>query len=200
VTASAHLSDEDLVLYAAQMEQVKARIDAARDFLKPPFIYPRVEAGLLQVRQAMEALALSSLITNRKAVEGVATAFAKKNHDDALKLVRTVNPRFWPKPTSQGFDDQLGLRSMVPVTTGFLTEHEYMPTWGRLSAWLHASNPFELMTPPEVGATLGIEVGHKLITLLQHHSIGLLDRDELVVCVMNGSPTGRVHVTRFGSL
>ena len=187
------LSDEDMVLYAAQMEQVKARLDAAFEFLQPPFIYPRVEGGLLQLRQAMEALMLSSLITNRRAVERV---FAKKNHDDVLKLVRKVNPTFWPEPSSQVLDDH-GVIAMDPVTTGFLTEDEYMPTWGRLSEWLHATNPFVAMRSPQEGALFGLEVGQKLITLLNHHSVRLLERDELLVCMMNEKTSGRVHVFSF---
>jgi hypothetical protein len=193
------LSDEDMTLYAGQMEQVKARLDAAIEFLQPPFVYPRVEAGLLQLRQAMEALVLSSLITNRRSVERVAGAFAKKNHDEVLKLVRAVNRAFWPEPSSQVHDDHGVVVSMDLVTTGFLTEAEYLPTWGRLSEWLHATNPFAAMRSPEAGAKFGLEVAQKLVTLLNHHSVRLSERNELLVCMMSEATTGRVHVFSFGS-
>jgi hypothetical protein len=194
------LTGEDMSLYAAQMEQVKARIDAASHFLQQPKTYPSVEAGLLQLRMALETIALSSLITNRRAVEAVSTAFSKKDHGDALKIVREVNPKFWPVPIEDGYDAKRGLRTMEPIGSGYLSETDYLPTWGRLSAWMHATNPFRPLPDLDQGAELGCWVIEKLIALLNQHWVDLAERDESIVCMMNEEVTGRVHVTGFGQV
>lgn len=76
---------------------------------------------------------------------------------------------------------------------------DYMPTWGRLSEWLHATNPFAAMRSPEAGAQFGLAVAQKLVTLLNHHSVRLSERNELLVCMMSDATTGRVHASSFGS-
>ncbi|MCB5275905.1 hypothetical protein BJG92_03459 [Arthrobacter sp. SO5] len=197
MTEFASLTSDDFELYAGQMEQIKARIKAAAGFFEPPNVYPSVEAGLLQLRLALETLVLSSLVTNRKAVEAVSTAFAKKEHKDAFKLAKELNPAFWPVPCTQIHDDDGEVIEMRAIAGGHLTEDEYLPTWGRLSAWLHATNPFQTMPEPSVGATYGIQVARKLVVLLDHHYLSLLERGESMVCMMNEANSGRVHTFGF---
>jgi len=179
------------------MEQIKARINAALEFLQPPYVYQSVEAGLLQLRLALETLVLSSLVSNRKAVQSVAAAFTRKKHDEAFHLAKQLNPAFWPVPCEQVMGENGGLTQMRPVTSGYLTQEEYLPTWGRLSAWLHATNPFQEMPEPAEGAAYGMDVARKLIVLLDHHYLSLLERGESMVCMMNESSSGRVFVTGF---
>ncbi|MFF1828971.1 hypothetical protein [Paenarthrobacter sp. NPDC058040] len=197
MTEFVSLSSADGELYADQMERIKARIDAALEFLQQPPVYASVESGLLQLRLALEMVALSSLVTNRKAVEAVSTAFAKKEHNDALKLVRQLNPEFWPVPFTRIPNDTGEPIEMRALTSGYLTEDEYLPTWGRLSAWLHASNPYQSMPEPSEGAAFGLQVADKLIALLNQHYLYLLERGEGVACIMNESTSGRVLVTGF---
>ncbi|WP_324644168.1 hypothetical protein [Pseudarthrobacter sp. LT1] len=191
------LTPEDFTLYADQMEKIKARIDAAAMFLQPPHVYPSVEAGLLQLRLALEALALSSLVTNRKAVATVSAAFMKKDHAGALKLVKRVNADYYPLPSEQTLDESGRAVAMREITEGFLTEGEYLPVWGRLSEWMHARNPFQIMPDPAEGAAFGEDVIGKLVALLNHHTVQLLERGELLACMMNESESGRVHVFGF---
>lgn len=197
MTEFASLTSDDFELYAGQMEQVKARINAALDFLQPPSVYPSVEAGLLQLRLALETLVLSSLVTNRKAVEAVSAAFARKEHKDAFKLARQLNPKFWPVPCTQIHDEKGVVTEMRAISSGYLTEEEYLPTWGRLSAWLHATNPFQTMPAPTDGMAYGLQVAQKLIILLDHHYLSLLERGESMVCMMNEASSGRVHTFGF---
>ncbi|MFE4948676.1 hypothetical protein ACFQ9V_01060 [Leifsonia sp. NPDC056665] len=191
------LSQDDFELYAAQMEQVKARVNAALGFFALPPAYPSVEAGLLQLRLALETVVMSSLVSNRSAIERVTSSFAQKDYKKALALAKEANPSFWPQPSEQRLDTETNLMRMWPITTGYLTEDEYKPTWGRLSAWLHATNPFKAMPTPVEGANFGREVIGKLTTLLNHHSVRLADRDELLVCIMSELETDRVHVFGF---
>lgn len=190
------MSDEELALYAEQMTRVKARIDHAAGFLVPPHTYPRVEAGLLQLRQALEAIMMSSLIANRAAVDEVADALRHRKHDAVYKLVRRLNPNFWPQPSQQVVDPDGSIR-MEAIEVGFVSESDYMPTWGQLSRWLHAPSPFAGMPKIQDGVDLGQRVCGELVVLLNHHTVRLIDRTQLLACLMNAGGTGKVETYLF---
>lgn len=194
------LSDEDLSLYAEQMTRIKARIDHAAAFLQTPHTYPRVESGLLQLRQALESTVMSSLITNRAALEQVADAYKRRKHSEVYKLVNRLNPRFWPEPSSQRLGESGTVVAMDAITGGYLSQDDYFGTWGDLSQWLHASSPFGPPPPMIVGVELGRDVIGKLITLLNHHIANLVDRSELLVCIMNERESGKVYAYSFSRI
>lgn len=197
------LTDEDLSLYAEQMTRIKYRIDHASAFLSPPITYPRVEAGLLQVRQALEAIMVSSLITNRSAIEQATAAIVDRNrrHREVYKLVRKLNPDFWPKPVSNRWDEaHTTVLAFEYVEDGFLREEDYLRTWGQLSEWLHARSPFRLMPDPHPAVELGSATVSKLRVLLNQHYVTLLDRSQSISCIMHAASDGRVHVTSWDKI
>jgi hypothetical protein len=185
--ATGQMTAEDRERYAAVMEEMKGRIDQRYGLLVGNFTYFSVESAALQARLALELLALSSLVTHRDAVAEVASAFERKKPDEALSLVRRLNPSFWPRPTRQLLDEHGVSVGWEDVTDGYLMEVEWGPSWGRLSGWLHARNPYIGLPPTEEGANLTRTVLDRLVCLLNHHQVQLLGRDYLLVCMMHES-------------
>lgn len=194
------ISDSDCQLYAAQMEQVKARISAAQLFLEQGLTYPLVESAALQIRSAIETVALSSLVANRHQLEIASRALMRKDYDAAIKLVRRLNPNFWPQPSTQRLNEQGRPVEIVPVIEGFLTEVNQPKVWGKLSSWLHARNPYSPLPEPAVGATLVRDTIEQLVTLLNHHTVELIGRNEMLACLMADKDDGIVHVAVFERL
>ncbi len=183
--------------YCAAMEQIKVRIAAAEHSLGQGIVHPNVESACLQVRLSLETLMLSSLLTNREAVAALSSAYAKKDHDAALKLVRNVNVNFWPRPSTQHPSTNGGLLRLEWVETGFLREEDYSTTWGALSEWCHATNPYRSERDLAAGAALVRDVATRLVILLNHHHRTLVDPNFEVICMM-AAEDGRVHATIFG--
>jgi hypothetical protein len=200
VTEYQPLKDEDLKLYVEVMQQIKNRIDAAVQILRPADLtsLPLVELALLQLRTSIELVALSSLISNRYECEKISAAFAGREYADAVKLLRKVNPDYWPRPHEDVVDPDTGMRHHKPIEVGFLTEAEHPRAWGHLSAWLHARSPFEAPPSMSEGVELGRDVAGKLLVLLGIHNVKLINRDQMVVCHMNEGDLGALKVYDFG--
>lgn len=191
------MSTEELTRYADSMEQVKGRLTAAQEWLLSPPTYPNVEAAALQARLALEVLMLSSLIPNRAAIEKVASAFAKKDHEEARRLVRRVNPNYWPEPGVRVEEAPRRFR-LDPVSKPRLGVDEYPATWGKLSAWLHARNPYQTALDPVEGSEQIREAIERLRDLLHpQHARRLRGGDHLIICVMNVPPHGRAQAWGF---
>ncbi|MCU1467547.1 MAG: hypothetical protein JWM72_3475 [Actinomycetia bacterium] len=191
---------EDLQRYANVLREMKGRIDAARGFLQQvcsQYDFALVDAAAVQLRKVVELVVLASLVTNRMALEGVVKALDTKDAGNARKLAQKANPDYWPVPSVQ---KQVGPGNFEnePITEGYLTEEAWGPTYGRLSTLVHATNPY--LPPPEPVATareLSAVVG-ELVTLLNHHTIVLVDKDYILMCLMQGEDNGGdVHVSLF---
>ncbi len=194
-----HPSDDDLIKYSASMEQIKTRFAAAERFLDAGVVYPNVESAALQVRLALETLMLSALLPNRDAVESVAANYAKHKHDRIMKIMRRVNPNFWPKPSTQHYVAP-GEWRLDDFTGDFLREDEYSQAWGRLSAWCHATNPLEPLRDLAGGAEMIAQTMKRTINLLNHHNRVLTDPRYQVVCVMHSKQDGRVHTSELEAI
>ena len=188
-------TDEDLRLYGAAMEQVKGRLVSAEKFLGLKASHPTVESACLQVRLALEAMMLSSLVPNRAAVAAAASAYARKKHNAALKIIEEVNPHFWPLPVSQDPDDHTMLR---PIEEGFLRQDDYLATWGALSAWCHATNPFQDPRDLASGIELVRVTAASMWTLLNGHQRFLVEPGHVVFCALTSATSGGVRVYLMG--
>jgi len=191
------MATEDRIRYATIMEHVKMRQAQADHFLNMPPTHVTVESAALQMLLALELVALSSIVTDRDTVEQVTRAFERRKPEKAIKLVKRANPDFWPQPTEQGHDPAGRVDEWAEVTEGYLTEDEWAPSWGLLSAWLHARNPFASMPDPLEGVALIRMISQRLVLLLSHHHVQLMDRDRLLVCTMRERGTGSVRVFEF---
>jgi hypothetical protein len=176
-------TSEDGARYAASMHQIKLRVTEATRMLRtdtPSRIV--LESAALQVRLALEALALSSLLPNRALVETVSTAYKKKGHDEVMRLLKRVHPDFWPRSARVVSRD--GQHIVVPAEEGFLREEDYFRAWGSLSAWCHAENPYA--TPADIleGVRLVVQTINDVIALLNKHYRTMKDQPASFLCDM----------------
>lgn len=190
---------DELDLYAAALDQMRVRGQIAAEFLEPPVTYPRLESAALQMRMLLELVPLAALVSHRGDVESVASAFRRKDAVDAAKILRRVNPNYWPKPVRQVPTPQgPGRDELVPVTEGFVTETEWQTEWGFLSSVLHARNPF-IGEPELAGLVQRLVALHaRIVTLLNLHWVDRPGRSALLGMVM--AQDGRAHVNTFERL
>lgn len=192
------MSADDMQRYAALMTQVKYRTEHALSWLEDPPTFPRLEAAAGQIRLMLETVMLGSIITNRSVLDQTTAALARADHERAWRLVKRRNPDYWPEPTRQILEGP-GRYRWEPVLEGFLREEDYHRTWGSVSEWLHARNPYAALTDPVAAARDLRSTTYSIVRLLEHHSVHLLDRDYVLNCLMVGSD-GLVHITAFQRL
>src|ERR1700735_4844370 len=92
----------DVNLYADVLQQIKVRLDEADLLLAScPTDWSAelvLERAALHLRKVIELVVLSTLVTNRADLESVREKLHKQNANDARKLIRRVNPHYWPEP------------------------------------------------------------------------------------------------------
>jgi hypothetical protein len=196
-----YIRDKDLELYANLLREIKARMAVAEQLLATtPRSQPNGDLIALELRVVLELLVLGSLITNRNELTAVRSALHKKDASAARKLAKRSNPGYWPKPSKQVADGPNKWK-LEPITEGHLTEAEWGPAYGYLSAVLHATNP--LKQTPYLGRPLeplydrASEIVRRLVLLLNHHTVELVDREYILIAMMQTQETGDVGVTLF---
>ena len=193
------VTEADRLLYGSTLRDIKMRIDAALGLLAPPHHNFRIEQAALHLRMVLELIVLSSLITNRAAIESVATALHRKDHKEARKLAKRANPDYWPDPSKQ-----VELPSpapvkfrLEPIDRPIVQEHEWGREIGRTSECLHARNPLYAPLAVAAAAVDLNALALRIVALLDHHTIVLADRDFLVIAGMQTKETGDVQVALF---
>jgi len=186
------LSEADRLLYAEVLKEQRLRGQLAEQLLAGG-TYPNTESAALQLRFILELIPLAALIANRDWVEPVAAAFDRKDPTEARKLVKRVNPEYWPVPgerTSYVRDapGQRGRHEFVGIHDGFLTESEWAAEWGYVSSLLHARNPYSGAYDLDEARTRLTELLARIRRLLACHLlllpahnislVGLLETDE----------------------
>lgn len=184
---------DDRILYAGQMERVKLRIDEADALLRRPKADERdLIYGAAQLRLAIEEIAFASLIGNRQAMEVAARSTRYKDWDAARKSLRSINPKYWPHAIRQVRKDH---STEWVDADGGLAEGEVSRVWGRLSALLHARNPWSEPFSLEDESAFLQSVVSRLRVLLGEHLVQLVGSRELLCCQVWASP---VRVYAFG--
>ena len=190
---AAPLTQEDLELYGNVLSEIKYRIDYANRKFADVTDIAEFESGVLQLRKAIELIALATLAVNKQSVSTVSTALHKKDWNEARKILRKVNPNYWPTPFKSHLDEQ-NRRSLAPIDSPYLSEGDAAGTWGFLSDLLHASNPF---APIEIDQRLvdrARVIATKVQNLLGLHTADLGNREHLVLAQMDVPPDGHVEV------
>lgn len=179
-------------LYWPVANEMKIRIDAALSYLKllQPPSYPNVESAALQLRQVLELVMLSTLVTHRNNFTIAEKRLRKSDHNNAKKLVEEINPDWYPVPYVDGVDAATGLRSMVPLADGFLAKADWGRAYGRMSDIVHGHNPFADRAQPNELAIEVADLAGRLIKLLNQHWISLPDGAGGVVAQMVASSDG----------
>ena len=157
--------------YEAALTEIGERLRVVRQLLGQPVT--RVEWIAVELRIALELVVLGSLVTNRNAISRVSSVFKVKDVTEARKLVREVNPRYWPTPLESGDLDDDGALTAQPFHGDFLQENEWGREYGFLSELVHAQHPYaeprELTSVAEQLRSLF----YRMAILLRQHAIVL---------------------------
>lgn len=168
---------EDLDRYTAVLTQIGERLRLARQLLDQPVQQATWIAAELRI--VLELIVLGSLVTNRNAISRVSHVL--KIGDDvtaARKLVREVNPRYWPLPVESGPRQADGAQFAQPANVAYLREDEWGREHGFLSDLLHAQSPYAALRDAAADTERLTGLYYRIALLLRQHWIVLAgDRD-----------------------
>ena len=127
--------EEDRRLYEQVLLEIRWRVNEGLTNSRPPITRAKLEYAALHLRVILELIVFGSFVNNRRAIEALSSAFANKDVDEARKLARRVNPRYWP----QGLTNCNEPEATRPDQ---LLETDWGRAFGFASDLLHARNPF----------------------------------------------------------
>ena len=187
--------------YAECMEEIKKRTEVISRFMNGQlhalYVHTTAECVYLQLRKILELIALASMAANKDEYEKHRRNFHRDWHAGRIfDELEKINPAFYPQPTLQVVDKATGtVVSSVPIETGFLTKREYKDLYNRCGSILHARNPFS-RSEQDIQSFLNRvpEAMDKILLLLSHHEVQLVDDDRHLYVLMKAESDGRVHV------
>ena len=189
--------------YADCMEEIKMRTTVVDGFLTGKchamYVQTTAESISLQIRKILELIALASLVANRTVYQKHRRNFHRDwNGKRILETLEIANPEFYPKPTKQVLDQTTGkVVSLEDITSGFLAKRDYIRLYDRCGGILHADNPFS--PKRDIQSFLDSVPGWmgKIMRLLNHHVIQLVDDDQQIWVLMQAKNDGKAHVYEF---
>lgn len=189
--------------YADCMEEIKKRTRVIQGFLGREchaiYLQTTVESICLQIRKILELIAMASLVANETEYKKHRANFSRDWHAKRiLENLEKANPAFYPQPTRQILDKNSGrVIETVKIASGFLTRKEYEKLYDRCGGILHADNPFSKKRDIESFFQEIPSWLEKIIALLNHHEIQLIDEDRHLKVLMQSDTDGIVHVWEF---
>lgn len=192
--------------YADCMEEVKRRTEVIDGFLagqcNAMYVQTTVESVSLQIRKILELIALASLAANRSEYAKHRRHFHRDwNAKRILETLKKANPEFYPQPNKQVVNRETGkVDSLEDIKFGFLTQNDFVTLYGVCSGILHADNPFSQKQNLEAFLESVPTWMEKIKTLLNHHTIQLIDEDKQLWVLMQAESDGKVYVYEFERL
>ncbi len=200
------LSDDDIARYSDLLTEVKGRIDlayasmaSANEIAGDPAntaLMVTNEVAALHLRKALELVLLGSLVTQRASMEEVVTALHKKDAEEARRLARRLNLKFWPQPHRQ-VQVAPGRFELAEETGPYLRDEDFGPAFGLASSLVHARNPYLSPRDSSSDRKRLVEVADGLVALLNHHVIELVGGQHILIAMMQNSTTETVQVAYF---
>lgn len=194
----------DIKKYQNNLYDIKKRTEVISEHLSgirnTKYLITEVEFLCLQFRKILELVALSSLVANKDEYSKHHEKFAKHyNARLILQDLERINPDFYPKPTKQIVKEINGQKffDLQPVTEGFLTKEEFLSVYEKCGGMLHADNPYGQKKDIEKLRTDFPSWLTKIIKLLNHHNITLVDNETMVIGLMQGEKDGLPHAFEF---
>jgi len=195
--------NEVLGRYTKCMEEIKLRTSSITFILNRQrstgYKYTDAEFICLQFRKILELIALGNLVSNKDEYAKKHSNFANHYHaKHILKDIETLNPNFYPIPTVQILEPKT--KKVIEtrnVESGFLTKEEFAVVYDECSQLMHAENPF---APPKNIENLCVKFDDwlaKIICLLNHHQLQLIDTKLQIWVLMNAKDSGNVQATLF---
>lgn len=170
--------DSDLEKYIAVMTRVKLRIEEARTLLLTAKDERSGLYAAVQLRLAIEEVAVASFIGNRQVLEDLNRSLPKASWKSVRKRLLELNARYWPEGITQVHRPD----GWIEWTNadGRIEEEEVAEIWGRLSSLLHAANPYDEPINWPVTIAYLREVTNRLIQTLSEHILHLYGTTHLL--------------------
>jgi len=195
---------DDIQRYIACMEVVKQRMAVISDWLErrrtTGYAITDAEFMCLQFRKVLELIALASLCANRREYERIRQNFHSDwRADKILRDIEKVNPKFYPQPSQQIKNLETGeVGGVASIQEGYLTRGEFEAVFNECADLLHAFNPYRTRLPDlTVLNTRFLEWQGKIVKLLSHHQVQLVDDDKQLWVIMQDERDGKVHVAEM---
>lgn len=191
--------------YCGVMEEAKRRIEVIRCFLtgkcNTPYRATTLETIYLQFRKVLELIALGSLVVNKGEIEKHKQQFNKWWHAERILAdIEKLNSDFYPKPirdNTGSTDKQIIPYEISPIKDGFLTREEFAKLYDICGEILHADNPFGNKVDYSKYEKEMAEWLKKIMTLLNSHTIRLLNDQNLYIVHMQEGRDNHAHAYTF---
>ena len=143
--------DELRTIYLAMVGEVVDRLRASEEFLtayKAGRGHAFIDSAILQLRKAMEAIALASIAPCKEKYE---VFRAKANQPDYTKdyhagkifqVLGKINKNFYPLSLAPAVRQPNGVLHFDRKSSGYLTKKRFESLYDRLGKYLHAHNPW----------------------------------------------------------
>lgn len=196
---------DDMNKYAACMEEIKNRQRAIADILNgdrtTSFEMTNIEFVCLQFRKILELIAMASLAANSEEYKKTYKKFYE--HWKAKRIlndIEKINPHFYPVPTRQVIENGVVVK-VENINEGFLTKDDFENVYSECSGLLHSENPYskKKVNLEELKQKFFVW-DSKIIQLLNHHQIQLLDNDYQLWVVMQVKDSDKVQVVQMQRL
>ena len=145
-------ADQAHQIYAAMVQEASQRLAAASTYLLDfgsSQSLPTLESAILQVRKALEAIALASIAPNRNAYEEFRSRaeeqkdYTKDYHAGKIfRVLGKINPDFYPVPLTGPTKMPDGMLFFGRKHDGYLTKKRFESFYDQLGKHLHAHNPW----------------------------------------------------------
>jgi lysyl-tRNA synthetase class 1 len=187
-------------LYCDLMEEVKTRHSVIESVLGGKVSLPAVVASelcYLQLRMICELIALACLAAHGD-IEATRKGklFKAYNADQIIKDLGRLHPDFYPHPTRQIVNEKGVPVRVVPITSGYLTKEELLNLYAECGSELHRGSIKNITSDAlEDQPDVNVIRNHieKIVTLLNHHHLQLIDPEFQLWVLMKGKETGRVR-------
>lgn len=196
--------DKRIQLYQNCLLEIKNRTSVISDHLNgiytEKYLITEVEFLCLQFRKILEKIALASMVANNDIYSQQYKKFAQHYHAERiLNDLEKINPNFYPIPTKQVKvqNNEKIQFDLQPITEGFLTKDEFIKIYEKCGGMLHAENPYGNKKEVEAVRNDFPTWLQKIIVLLNHHHITLVDGKTIIVGLMQGADNGLPQVTLF---
>ena len=195
---------DETIKYCNYINDVKERISVVQKFTQGKVTLKElgrddfdIEFVVIQLRKALEAIAFSSLIANKKVYSEVYKNFAKHwNPKYLLNDLERLNPDFYPVPLNPEFRaNEKGLKNLECLEDGFLTKTDFVFLYDKCGKALHSVNPYSQSNKIDFKHSIH-EWVNMIIKLLYLHQVKLLDDSETFVVYLQHPETNAVKAHR----
>jgi hypothetical protein len=186
-------------LYAGLMLEVRGRTDIVHEILQGTYRLPQTtayELCYLEFRMICELIAIGSLAAHGDIPAAQSARLTKSYKADfILNSLEKLHPDFYPKPNKQIIGANGKVESVEDIKSGFMTKKDLISLYHECGEVLHRGTLKEAKARKAGDFAKVDERQRKIVTLLNHHTVRLIDPDYILIVVMKAVTDGDVHVS-----